>query len=352
MHIGLKKTQFGIVLKIIVICLLSLFSLKNIHNFGAFSSLSKLNSCSVDDEKIKRIYDYLLKNGYADGQISVSTNNSFKVCSFGFEKGYVLRPIKDNSEFLFASLTKVLVGAELLHLDKNIGEQKIVTVLPELTAQDRNIQNVTVENLLAHRAGILQKSESGFFSKQPNCLILPNIKWLELGEVGAYNYSNISYCLLGQILEREKKLTLGQIFASYDFKMTDVNYSLLEQNGFILDKWANDGIYPKNLKGAGGVVGSSQTYHSFIRRRFFQDHILDLVDRDYMCKEFRCPNLLFYRIKKGNNYTYWRNGSLPYVTNLLVIFPDGRVITVFLNKRESNWLDFTDKLANFINFIY
>ena len=333
-------------------CLLSLFLLKSIHNFGIFSSLSKLNLCSVDDEEIKRIYDYLLKNGYADGQISVSTNNSFKVCSFGFEKGYVLRPIKDDSEFLFASLTKVLVGAELLNLDKNIVKQKIVTVLPELIAQDRNIQKVTVENLLAHRAGISQISESNFFSKKPNCLTFPNIKWLELRAVGAYNYSNTSYCLLGSILEREKKLTLDQIFSSYDFKMTDVNYSILEQNGFILDKLTDDGIYPKNLKGAGGGVGSSQNYHSFIRKRFFQDHILDLVDRDYMCKESKCPNLLFYRIKRGNNYIYWRNGLLPYVTNLLVIFPDGRIITVFLNKRESNSLDFTDKLANFIDSIY
>ena len=89
-----------------------------------------------------------------------------------------------------------------------------------------------------------------------------------------------------------------------------------------------------------------------IRKRFFQEYILELVDRDYLCKESRCPNSLFYLIKRGNSYIYWRNGSLPYVTNLLVVFPDGKIVTVFLNKRENNWLDFTDKLANFVNSIY
>ena len=83
--------------------------------------------------------------------------------------------------------------------------------------------------------------------------------------------------------------------------MKNVNYSLFEQNGFILNKWIDDGIYPKNLQGAGGAIGSSKNYHSFIRKRFFQEYILELVDRDYLCKQSRCPNSLLYRIKRGNS---------------------------------------------------
>lgn len=299
----------------------------------------------------KLIYEYVIKEKYYDGQITISSQNAVYSCSFGLTDQ--LEPIKYNHTFSYASLTKPLIALEILDNEDDIENKHVINYFKyKLNKQPMQIADIKVKDLMKHQAGISKGVEDQFFIEKPDCLYLPNRKWLYFdNKIGNYNYSNTSYCLLGKILEMTKGKTLAQIFGKYGFSLLNQQHIKSVRNyKFILQK---EHIYISNLQGAGGLQGTALNYHSYIREKLFLKNHIHQLGSWGKCNAGAlrsCVNLVFYVHEyKENSYLYWRNGALPSVTNIVIIYPEGEIITVFLADRKDNWLGFTEKLVEYIS---
>ncbi len=104
------------------------------------------------------------------------------------------------SKTITAIVTMQLVEAGVLSLDEPIGQTLIDHLA--LDAPDPDVVGVTVRELLSHTAGFPQH-EGTFFSKGATSCTDAAIKGLSSGvsSGNGYRYSNMSYCVLGILIE-------------------------------------------------------------------------------------------------------------------------------------------------------
>ena len=117
-----------------------------------------------------------------------------------------------------ASITKTFVSATILRLIE-LGKldlyQKISSALPKrsldlLENRGYAIDSLTVAHLLSHRSGIPHNGTPNWYAKEKNHpkyrwsrdeLISDAITTLEKGKVGSFNYSDVNFYLLTEIIE-------------------------------------------------------------------------------------------------------------------------------------------------------
>ncbi|MGG2096734.1 serine hydrolase domain-containing protein [Acinetobacter haemolyticus] len=138
------------------------------------------------------------------------------------ESGYLGLPlfskkVDENTRFRYASVSKLWVSDAILDSVKQKKihlETPILELLPSIPVpKDNRIENITVQDLLLHRGGLSRKGLMGdemFQSSQPFCPNhiekLSQIK-LSVGPNKLYQYSNLGYCLLGEIIANQNKTT-------------------------------------------------------------------------------------------------------------------------------------------------
>lgn len=246
------------------------FALKSIH-------------CSESSPKF--LYDlmrYIVQEqGSLNNQISFKDRNGkLYHCESGWEDGFNgKRPITVDSRYRYASVSKVVTSAIVLHLvnkGKISLDQKLLDIIDVPEPKDQRIKKITVAMLLEHSAGFDRfKTPTPMLTmgKKPWCPTklanLSNVT-LDFEPNTQFQYSNVGYCLLGAIVEK----VTGQSFREaaeeiYDLKERNIKFI---DNDFLADEIQYDyrfedfyGSFYKNkfdfkdsLSAVGGLAGSAQ----------------------------------------------------------------------------------------------
>ena len=146
--------------------------------------------------------------------------------SWGGAVGYANRdtrdPLQKDQPGQIASITKTFVSAAIFRLieQNKLGlDQPVQPVLPERSAKlleqhGYPIDSITIGHLLSHRSGIPHNGTKNWKDKEENNpeyrwsrdeLISDAITGLDRGKLGAFNYSDVNFYLLTEIMEEIEK---------------------------------------------------------------------------------------------------------------------------------------------------
>lgn len=209
-----------------------------------------------------------------------SRNGTLSHCESGWEDGFRGNvPITVDSRFRYASVSKVVTSALVLHLinERKLGlNQKLLDVISIPEPKDERLHEITVGMLLDHSAGFDRlKTYTPMLTMgvKPWCPTnLDNLATVTLDfDPGTqFQYSNVGYCLLGAIVEE----TTGMSFrdaANEIYQLKDRNIKFIDE-GFLADEITYDyryenfygSTYPKHfdfkdsLSAVGGLSGSAK----------------------------------------------------------------------------------------------
>jgi CubicO group peptidase (beta-lactamase class C family) len=140
-----------------------------------------------------------------------------------------LEPMTDDTIFDMASLTKVMATTPAIMLLIERGQVSldapVCNYLPQFTRQGR--EHVTIRELLTHTSGLPPDLETNEWHGYDTAIKMACATKLESPPGTRYDYSDINFILLGEIVQRVSKMPL-EVFVRreiYDpLKMTDTGF--------------------------------------------------------------------------------------------------------------------------------
>lgn len=144
----------------------------------------------------------------------ISPQGQLHHCENGYIGQYPLlsAAITDTTRFRYASVTKLWTADAILALikdDRLSLDTKLSDIITEIDApKDPNVNNITIRQLLLHRAGFNRYSVFGHDMFGIGQAICPdNLKGLNEIKLGFIpdtktSYSNLGYCLLGEVISQ------------------------------------------------------------------------------------------------------------------------------------------------------
>lgn len=261
--------------------------------------------------------------------------------------------INDDSLFRFASMTKVVTSIAMIDLaqHRNIDlDTEVLEFFPEVNPdqiKDPNVREVTLNHLLNHSSGLggpfgsdnmVEKNE------RPWCPY--DIKMLEsvrlAGEPGSNHlYSNVAYCLLGEVISR---LT-GMEFQQYINETYLSEYRSLRfvEGGYVPGEpeydFSNEYRFKKDyvdwldfhaLSSSAGLIGNPKEFALLVRDLMRKHPDILQATGVEGCEERgleRCYSYAFVR-KEGKNgeVVGVQQGYLPGASSLVAVTADGQVL--------------------------
>ena len=312
----------------------------------------------------------------------IDANKELHTCQSGWESTtFFSKALTENTRFRYASLTKIVTSDANLQL-VNQGEiqltSKLIDFLPELKGQkfkDSRIQQITIANLLEHRAGFdRMRSEDTIFAlnKKSWCPYdlskLITLK-LDFEPNKRYAYDNRNYCLLGMVLER----AVEQNYRDYikqkyeldtkNIKFVDKHYFLDEvkydfrNNDFWMESDDNRFDF-KALSSSAGLSGSAKQL-AILMGDMLQNKPFNILSINQQTlthcdiHQFKsCNGYAMWQYRASNNepIMYFRNGGLPAVTSLAMVTQSKEVIVWIGNGASLYTKEFDENLLE--NFFY
>lgn len=283
-------------------------------------------------------------------------------CQNGYMGKYPLisQPINEKTRFRYASVSKLWTSDVILGLIKQGGlsfDTKMVDILTEIDSPvDKRIKKITIADLLLHRAGFDRYSIFGqdmFGIGQdicPNHLKKMNTITLGFDPNTKMSYSNLGYCLLGEIASRVEHKPYTQLVAdSYRFdsthfafignhKMADeVDYNYIETGltGFADIYTAFDYV---GLAAAAGLSGNAselaKQVHMMAQKPapniLSLDKVSDGCDMSVLddCYGYA---MVAYRTDGDKKTIYFRDGGLLGLSSLVAVGSKGDVVALLSN---------------------
>ena len=134
------------------------------------------------------------------------------------------KPVESATRFRYASLTKVLTADLVLQfINKGMVsmDTRLMSYFPEIKAGDKRINDITIEHLLTHSMGLDRLKQSAPMTrhnKKPWCP--GDLRQLESFQLdyapgSMSTYSNLSYCLLGVVLEKISGNSYRELMEEY-----------------------------------------------------------------------------------------------------------------------------------------
>lgn len=335
-------------------------------------------SCHGDQKEwLAEIAGYSIKNlNNANLQLSyISSAGELSTCTAGWQGvPYLSNKIRRDTIFSYASLTKVFTSELILNLvrrDQLTLDDKLVSLLPELhdkVPKDNRVSNMTISDLLSHRAGF-DRAVSGdpMFRSRPWCPYQIDTladTLLDYAPSSKYVYSNVGYCLLGQVIENyyvDDYIKVSQDYFSFDsshtyFLQPKIQYDSVTDSGN--DDEGLSEIDSFALAPVGGLVGNSIDLSKYIWAMDKQTYP-NITSRpnNITCdtKKVRgCHGFSSYEYRIDDELTfYWRDGRLPNSSALAIMNSDGGVLTFLSNSEDAtSWLVTHNQLVEAIYNIY
>ncbi|MFT0772860.1 serine hydrolase domain-containing protein [Psychrobacter aquimaris] len=309
------------------------------------------------------ILRYQTKNNNAPAnQIAyIELDGRLHHCENGYEGKYPLLSAANSEQtrFRYASVTKLWTADAIFQLVKNGKlslDMPLADIISEIdTPKDPRINNINIRQLLSHRAGFDRYSIFGQdmfgIGKDicPNHLAELNDITLGFDPDSQTSYSNLGYCLLGEVISRLNNQPYTDVIAQqYDFAdsslqfvsnsaMTDeVDYNYVETgltgHADIYTAFDYDGL--ASAAGlSGNAIDLAQQAHSMAAKS--APNILSL-DTEITCDVSQLRDcygyaMFPYQPKGQSAIVYYRDGGLLGLSSLVVISEQGGVVALLSN---------------------
>ncbi|MGP4862724.1 serine hydrolase domain-containing protein [Psychrobacter sp. T6-5] len=300
-------------------------------------------------------------------------------CENGYVGQYPL--ISDNvteyTRFRYASVTKLWTADAILSLvrDGNLSlDTKLADIITDINnPKDTRINDITIRQLLSHRAGFDRYSVFGQdmfgIGKDicPNHLQALNEITLGFTPDSKTSYSNLGYCLLGEVISRlNGDRSYAEIIEQqYHFVDTDLHFiSNVAMDDEVFYNHVETGITGvaniytafdyKGLASAAGLSGNAvelaQQVHGMAAKP--SPNILS-IDKKEQCdftKIAECYGyaMIPYQPKLDAPMVYYRDGSLLGLSSLVAIDKRGSVIALLSNGTPDNGIIGNNKVKMII----
>lgn len=280
---------------------------------------------------------------------------------FHCESGYLGMPlfsekVEENTRFRYASVSKLWASDAILDLIKQKKIQldtPILKVLPSIPKpQDMRIAQITIGDLLLHRAGFKRTGlmgdemfQSGKTPFCPSALDRLAQQQLSFQPNTTFSYSNLGYCLLGEIIASEEKVPYQQVIEKkYALAQDDIKflqnlrypdeakyrYIDVSLTGYSDIYTAFD--YP-SLASSAGLSGSASALATQVQKMIKkpQPNILSQSHKQCELKKLRdCYGYAMFPYQQDDKSlkVYFRDGTLLGVSSLVVADENGGVLTL------------------------
>ncbi|ENX40156.1 serine hydrolase domain-containing protein [Acinetobacter courvalinii] len=301
------------------------------------------------------------------------------------ESGYLGWPlfskkVDENTRFRYASVSKLWASDAILDLVKQNEihlETPIFKLLPPMpTPRDKRIETITVQDLLLHRGGFSRKGLMGdemFQSKQPFC---PNhLEKLSQMQLSAepntvYQYSNLGYCLLGEIIADQSKITYQKYIKKHAQIQKD-QIQFLENKRF--DDEAKYYYIETSLSGysdiytafdysalgsSAGLSGSAIALSYQVKKMIEKPQPNILSEPNLECNLAKLHDcygyaMLPYQQNKNSLKVYFRDGVLLGATSLVVVDDRGGVVALLSSGQaeKRQWQYDQTKMKIYLNLV-
>ena len=362
-------------------------TISHVHlNKSLTNEMSEGDAYHEMDSLIER---YLKRWEINGAQLVITRNDSLLYArGFGYadkEKGIKMQP---NMVMRFASVSKLITAVGIMKLwemhklkmsDKVFGEKGILNdTLYNNSIKDKRYYDITVEQLLRHKAGFTNYAGDPMFSTryiimQNHLTTPPDHKTLlrillkrHLGYTPgqAKCYSNLGYMLLSMIIEKKSGMKYEDFMQKYvlhpagcfDFHIAGTYYEdrrpnevkyYMHQGSVNVYEYNNSGkmvprCYGENdvprLAGAGAWCGSAAELSRLIASVDGIPYVKDILSKKSI--EFMTKEQPDHNFSVGWNYTangkpWIRTGSLSGTSALVLKYPDGQCWILITN--TSTW---------------
>lgn len=192
-------------------------------------------NCRGDSKWLEPIVKTMISehNAPANQMVYISPTGNISQCESGYKgKPLISEKVDENTRFRYASVTKLFTSDAILSLIRQ-GKLDFDTRIVELfnlpTPIDKRVNDITVAHLLLHRGGFdrlqLNSEDMFYYNREPLCpKNLPKLSKIKLNFSPGTKiaYSNLGYCLLGEVIH----VISGKTYQQY----MNENYQLQEGN--------------------------------------------------------------------------------------------------------------------------
>ena len=288
-------------------------------------------------------------------------------CENGFVGKYPLisDTVTEHTRFRYASVTKLWTADAILSLvrdGKLALDTKLADVITDINhPKDMRINDITIRQLLSHRAGFDRYSVFGNDMFGIGKDICPNhlqkLNDISLGFTpdSKTSYSNLGYCLLGKVISRlNKDQSYTDIIAQrYNFVDTylrfvsnaamndEVTYNYVETgltgHADIYTAFNYEGLAPAAGL-SGNAIGLAQQARSLAAKPMPNILSIDLQSACDVTQIVECYGyaMVAYQRTPQSTTVYYRDGSLLGLSSLVAIDETGDVVALLSNGTPDN----------------
>ena len=305
----------------------------------------------------------------------IEPNGTLHHCENGYVGKYPILSdaITEQTRFRYASVTKLWTADAILELIKD-NKLSLYTKLSNIITdiddpKDTRINDITIRDLLLHRAGFDRNSIFGNDMFGIGKDICPNhlegLNDIELGFAPdtKISYSNLGYCLLGEVISRlNNGIPYKDVIAQkYNFTDTtlqfisnaplpdEVSYNYVETGvtGFadIYTAFDYDGL-ASSAGLSGNAIDAAQQAHAMSAKP--APNVLSL-DADIACDKSKLRDcygytMFPYQPNEQSTTIYYRDGSLLGLSSLVAIDDHGSVVALLSNGLPETSIQGSDKV--------
>lgn len=305
----------------------------------------------------------------------IEPNGTQHHCENGYIGEYPLLSdsVTEQTRFRYASVTKLWTADAILQLvkdDKLSLDTPLADIISEIDApKDSRINDITIRQLLTHRAGFDRYSVFGqdmFGIGKDICPDnLAGLNDIELGfdPDSKTSYSNLGYCLLGEVISRanHNKPYTDVIAQQYDFADTSLQ--------FVSNSALPDEVFYNHVET--GLTGHADIYTAFdydglASAAGLSGNAIDLAQQVRSMVDKPAPNILSldtnvscdvsqitecygyamlpYQPTGKSETVYYRSGKLLGLSSLVAVDEQGSIVALLSNGTPDTGVDHTVKM--------
>lgn len=310
-------------------------------------------SCSRNSPVwLQRLTDYVPKHmrALSNQVVWIDSKGQAFHCEMGWEgMPVVTSPVGKDSRFRYGSLTKPLVSAALMDLDRQ-GRLSLNTPLIQALAIDSSrsapldsrVSNIRLHHLLSHQVGMVGRLNQIFIhGGRPWCphdLSQVLKVRLQFKPGSQTEYENINYCLAGEAIARSEGVpireALDRLLSLHERGIQFVGEAYADDE--VLRDFRNNPLYNAAFKGnfdyqavsaTAGLSGSALAYGQLMRQLIAQDFsgFLQSANAKTGCDSSvlrSCFGRAFFSFTSESDvHLSVKDGYLPGTSALVVVTP-------------------------------
>ncbi len=388
---NIKKTDFLIILSLLVIVSVFGYYYGNslarnhlwvkLYPIRAELSVRQITCSDNSPSWLADILIYQTKHNNAPAnQIAyIESNGMLHHCENGYVGQYPLLSdsITEETRFRYASVTKLWTADAILQLvkdDKLSLDTPIADIISEIdTPTDSRINDITIGQLLLHRAGFDRYSVFGQdmfgIGKDicPNNLTGLNDITLGFDPDSKTSYSNLGYCLLGEVVSRLNQDRPYTDVITQQYQLTDTSLRFVPNSALadeVVYNYVETGltgyadIYTafdyEGLASAAGLSGNAIDLAKQVRVMAAKPEPNILTDADKVgcdptqIKECYGYAMVTYQPDPKSIKVHYRDGNLLGLSSLVAVSDNGSVVALLSNGTSNEGVEGSKKVKMMI----